>query len=260
MTTSELRLNREIILAQKRKLLEERQSKTPLEAVRAMAAMQRRPRPILTTMMDSRSRVQVIGQITRMETYDPVSSALRFVREGADAVAFFTDNASYEHDLDDLLMVAMGIKDKPVIYQNYLVNEYNVIEARASDASAVVLYASALTPSELRRVVSITQRWKMSVIIQVNNEEDLLHAATLCPHAIGIGHSESLDTERSLQKVSHLRSMMPHNVRMLMMNCLQNLDEVEAAVRLGVHAVVINEEVMNTRRKSSRLKDILERR
>lgn len=259
MTTSELKINRDILLATKTQHLAERRAKTPLEAVHAMATMQRRPRYILNTVVDAHASVQLIGQITRLDTYDPVAMALRFVREGVDAVAFFTDNAAYQNDLDDLLMVAMGVKDTPVIYQNYIVNEYNVIEARASDASALVLYASALDPAMLRKTVSMTQRWKMTAIVQVNSEDEMRRAVELSPHAIAIGLSESDDIPHAIDKLRLLRPLLPYNTRSLLMNCLHTLDEVEAVVAEGVNAVIVSEDVLNTAQKSTRLKALLQR-
>lgn len=259
MTTSELKINRDILLATKLQHLAERRAKTPLEAIHAMATMQRRPRYILNTVIDPDSPIQLIGQITRLDTYDPVAMALRFVREGVDAVTFFTDNAAYQNDLDDLLMVSMGVKDTPVIYQNYIVNEYNVIEARAADASALILYASALDPTMLRKTVSMTQRWKMTAIVQVNTEEDMRYATELSPHAIAVGHGESDDIPHAIDKLRLLRPLLPYNTRLLLMNCLHTLDEVEAVITEGVNAIIVSEDVLNTAAKSARLKTLLKR-
>lgn len=259
MKTSELRLNRETILAIKRQHLRARQSKTPIEALIALAMMQRRPRYILNTTMDAAERVLLIGQISRSETFDPVSTALRYARMGVDAVSFFTDNAMYENDLDDLLMVAMGVKNLPVIYQNYIVDEYNVIEARASDASALVLHASALEREMLRRVVSTTQRWKMSAIVQVASREELEYAATIHPHAVAVDYSISQDIQRALERLQQLRPYVPYNTRLLLMNTLQSLEHVEAAIALGVDAVIIGEELLNDSAHHSHLHALLAR-
>ena len=159
MATGSLKINRDIILATKRRDFVKRQDSTPTEAIMALAAMQQRPIPILNTVRDHNSSL-LLGQISLEETYDPVLAALRFARASFDGVSFFTDHTIYNQDLDDLLMVVRGLRKTPVIYQNFIFDEYGVVAARAAGASAVVLYASVLAPDDLRKVVSAAQRWE----------------------------------------------------------------------------------------------------
>jgi indole-3-glycerol phosphate synthase len=137
MTTDNLPTNLEAILAAKRQFLMERRAKTPIAAVSALADMQRRPQPILNTVTNG-SQVTLIGQITHSDTYDPVAATLRYIREGVDAVSLFTDQIVYRRGLDDLLLVSRGV-NIPVISQDYILDEYHVVEARAAGASALVL-------------------------------------------------------------------------------------------------------------------------
>ncbi len=259
MTTKDIRLDRDTIIDAKRDYLVERQGRTPLQAVIALATLQRRPRQTLNTIPTNDERIKLIGQIRRSDTYDPVSSALSYVRAGADAVAFFTDHTLYEEDLDDLLMVASGIRNTPLIYQNYVLDEYHAVEARASDASALVLYASVLDTAVLRQTVSVTQRWKMTAIVQVSNENNLQRANDLSPHAIGIGYSEAENSEADIQLLEQLRPMMPFNVRVMLMSCLKTLEEVEAAINMGVDAVIVDNTLLGNRKKSEALGKLLER-
>src|SRR3990172_8133361 len=98
MTPEKLKLDREIVLKTKLEDLKARQARTPVQAVIALATMQQRPRPILSTVSGGH-RVQLIGQIRRTETYDPVASALQYIRAGVDAISFYTDESQYQGDL-----------------------------------------------------------------------------------------------------------------------------------------------------------------
>lgn len=256
MATGSLYLNRDIILATKRQYINERRKKTPLEAVLSLAQMQRRPRSVLDTMQDN-DRVTLIGQITRTETYDPVSTALSYVREGVDAIAFFTDHSIYSGDLDDMLMVARGVKDIPIIYQNYTLDEYSVLSARAADASALILYASLLDGATLRRVVSATQRWKMTALIQMDDLNMLPAVEILSPHAIAYGDDLSGKLERSLKDLGAIRHKLPLHTRVLLMHCLQSLEEVEAALALNVHGIIVGDALLKNEKKAAHLREII---
>ena len=198
MTTKELELDAKMIVAAKFRHLAVRQEKVPMAAAIALATMQANPRPLLNIVTRD-DPVTLIAQITHTETYDPVASALRYIRDSVDAVTLFTDGKIYSKGLDDLVLVSHGIRNHPVICQDYILNEYHVTEVRTAGASAVILYASLLEPLELRRVVSLAQRWRMTTIVQVSNADELAYAAHLSPHVIGIGTGVEFDRDIDLE-------------------------------------------------------------
>lgn len=257
MTTEKLTMSLEEILAAKRQRLEERRMRTPIAAVAALADMQPHPRSVLNTVTEG-DATTFIGQVTHSETYDPVASALRYVREGVDAVALFTDQIVYNRGLDDMLLVARGA-NLPVISQDYILNEYHVVEYRAAGASALVLSASVLDQPTLRRVVTVTQRWRMTAIVQVNKEEELAYAQTLSPHVIGIGDHFAQNGTADLELFKRLRTQIHFNTRCMIMSSLQTLEEVSTAVSLGINAVIVSEKLLNTRNASTQLRALLKR-
>ncbi|MGB1288644.1 MAG: hypothetical protein ACPG7F_19070, partial [Aggregatilineales bacterium] len=237
MVTRSLHVNRDIILATKRQTLKERQKQMPTGAILALAQMRERPRYLLATVED-RGRVALIGQVTRTQMYDPVSTALRFIKEGADSISFFTDHAIYDTDHDDMLLVARGLQKTPIIYQNYVLDEYGVMAARASDASAIMIYASLLNETMLRRVVSMTQRWKMTALVQASTPEQLYAAIRLSPHTVCYGDNLSENIERPLAELQDLRDTVPHHVKIMLSQAIQTFDDAEAVIRSGVDAII----------------------
>jgi indole-3-glycerol phosphate synthase len=257
MPTDSLSADLATLLAAKRQQLAERKARTPLVAVTALAQMQRKPMSILNTVSDG-SYVTLIGQVTHSETYDPVAATMRYVREGVDAVSLFTDVSAYSRGLDDLLLVSKGV-NVPVIAQDYILDDYHVVEMRAAGASALVLSALILDRPALRKVVTVTQRWGMTAMIQVGSEDHLEVAQELSPHVIGIGSHANPNAADDLAVLQRLRSRIPYNTRCMIMTCLQTLDEVQAAVNLGVDAVIVNEKLMITRATGSQLRALLKR-
>lgn len=243
MTTRSLQVNRDIILATRRHFLRERQKHTPAAAVLSLAHMQRRPRPILNYASDGKE-ITLIAQVSRREIYDPISSALHCIAHGAQAISFFTDHAIYKDDFDDMVMLARAVKDVPVIYQNYTLDEYGVLSARAADASGLVAYASLMPESMLQKVVGLTQRWKMSVLIQINDAHELQNALRLSPHALCFGENLSSNVRRTAEEVAMVRESLPHHVRVLLMNTLHTLEDVDFALRARVDALIVDEELL----------------
>ena len=252
--------NQTQILDIKSRNLQERQAKTPFGAIIAMATMQQRPRSILNTAPDESSPIELIGQITLSDHYDPVTTSLRYARAGVDAVSFFTDSAPYLSDLDDMLMIAKALKNTPVIFQNYVLNEYHVIEARAFDASATIAYSSVLKPEEIRKIVSMTQRWKMTSLVQVGNEKEMKLANQLFPHVIAVGNHETQSVSEALQLLDQLKPLRQYNTRIMLMNCLTTFEEIEMALSHNIHALIISEDIIQNKEQTQRLHQLLKRK
>lgn len=255
MATSSLHINRDIILANKRQTMEMRQKQTPDEAILSLAHMQSRPLSLLNYAIDD--EVKLIAQITRTAVYDPVTSALHCVEAGADAVALFTDHAIYEHDMEDMLLVARGLPDIPVMYQNYVLSAYAVMAARAAGASSVVVYASLLDDEAVRSIASMIQRWKMSVVVQVTDTNALQKALALSPHALAFGDHLSGRIGSTIEALESVRHLIPRHCRVMLMHSLHTLDDVALALEAGVDAVMVHQDLLKQDHKARRLQSLL---
>lgn len=261
MTTNKLSPRLDTIIAAKQRALKERRKKTPLEALRALASMQNRPNPILSTVPDPYEPVIIIGQIKHTLSqqgqivYDPVGTALRYVHRGVDSVSLFTDEIVYENGLDDLVLVSKAVQ-VPVICQDYILDEYEVIEARAAGASALVLSAAVLDRPTLRALISNTQRNRMTAIVQVHNREQLDYALSLSPHVIGLSSDNPLtpEPELDLEATRRLRSLIPSHIRVMVMEKLHSLDQVDVVASLDVDAVLVDERLLEIARHADTLR------
>ncbi|NWF68427.1 MAG: hypothetical protein HXY40_05020 [Chloroflexi bacterium] len=251
----------ETIITAKRQALQQRKAKTPIDAVRALASMQKRPQPVLNTVG---AHVALIGQVKHavsrtgslLETYDPVSMALRFARGRVDAIALFSDSTVYGRGLDDLTLVARAV-NTPLVSQDYVLDEYHVVETRAAGASALVLSADLLDKHALRTLVSATQRNRMTSIVQVQNEDQLRYALSLSPHVIGLGAAEECNLD--INTLLHLRALAPPSVRVMIMCCLESLRDVELALKIGVEAVIVSQALFSNDVTLSQLHTLLRR-
>lgn len=256
MATGSLQVNRDIILATRRQHLKHQMKYTPLDAVLALAQMQKRPRGILN-YSDDGQRIRLIGQITRHEIYDPVTSALHCLVNGADAIAFFTDHSIYHNDLDDLLMVARAMPEIPVLYQNYMLEEYDVMAARASDASALMVYSNVVDQAALRRIVSMSQRWKMSTFVQVAHEDDLEYALTLSPHALAFGDNLATNIKATVDDLATVRHKVPHFTKVFLTHTLRSIEDIVLALTADVDAVIVAEALLKNERTANAIRELI---
>ena len=259
MSTKNLELDAHTIITAKRRRLAMRQDQTPANAVIALANMQKGSQSILTEVTNYDDPVKVIGQIRHEDIYDPVGSALRFMRHGIDAVSLFTDSRIYSRGMEDLTFLSKGI-NKGIVAQDYILNAYHVAEVRAAGASGLVVYSSYLDYNQLRDIVSNTMRWRMTAIIQVNNLDQLADVTRLSPHAIAIGDHHIFERERDLALMSDLMPHIPPNTRIMPLGCLTTMDDVEAVVALGVDAITIDEGILRGKSQPELLQEVIRNR
>ncbi len=241
MATRELIPRLEIIAAARRQYVVERKSQTPIEAVRALASMQKRPLPILTAVpTDEQTPVTLIAQV-RIAASDGVeleSLARDLAAAGADALSLFTDDGLQPHGLDDLVALTRAV-NLPVISQDVYVDEYQIVEARAAGASALVLRASTMGNDLLRTLISTTQRNRMTAIVEVNSVEEGIYAQSLSPYVIAISQIDAWTGEASSTPAADLRAAITGTTRVILAESLATLDDVQSAVDLQVDAVIV---------------------
>jgi indole-3-glycerol phosphate synthase len=254
MTECDDDVNPELILNAKRQALAARKAKTPIEAIRALASLQKRPQPVLSTVTGGASTA-IIGQICHAgagTAYDPVAAALNLVRLGADALALFTDATVYDRGLNDLALVARAV-DKPLISQDYVFDEYQVVELRASGASGVVLYADILDCAALRKLVSAVQRNRMTAIVQVSCVEQLPEIVSFSPQAVAVPIGASLYPH----KLAHLRALIPSHIHLVVVEPLCDFDHAQAAACLHPDAVLAGAALLDHKETVERLRQLL---
>ncbi|RMF82461.1 MAG: hypothetical protein D6737_01755 [Chloroflexi bacterium] len=253
------------IIESKLRDIEDRQARRPMEAIRALAEMQARPQPVLNTVTGGQ-KVLIIGQVRQSlsdtgaltDAYDPVSLGLWLVQAGAEAIALFTDDIVYEHGLDDLTLLTRAIS-VPGIVQDYVLNEYHLVEARAAGASGLFLSTAVLPPKEVRNLISAATRNRMTAIVEVHNEEQLKVALAYSPHVIGIGNRDPENHTLDLENVHRLRRFIPSHIRVMPTGALQTWQDVAVVANLRVDAVLVGKELISSPADGAKLRDALNR-
>lgn len=246
-------MNPEVVLAAKRQALAARKAKVPIEAIRALASLQKRPLPVLSTVTGG-VVTTIIGQICRGSAgsaYDPVASALRLLRAGVDTLALFTDDQVYDRGLNDFALVARAVS-APLISQDYIFDEYQVVELRAAGAAGLVLYADLLDPGCLRALVSATQRNRMTAIVQASSAEQLAQVVPISPQAVAVAVNGM-----ELPALSQLRHSIPPHIHVVIAESLLDFDDTNAAARLRPDAVFASPGVLDRADAVERLRQLL---
>jgi indole-3-glycerol phosphate synthase len=231
-------VNRDVVLKAKQQHLQMRERRSPWSAVVALASMQASPLNLLNYVDD---RIALIGQVRRTRPiYDPVAAAMDMIHAGADAIAFYTDHMVYASDLEDMYLLSRACKDVPVVYQNYVLNIYQVAAARAANASAIWINSSIHTAPSLRANVTTAQRFRFAVFVSVNTLDELKAAVALSPHVLCIGDPDQTDVAAAARWLQQVRASIPSYIKPMLGHTLRTPEEVRLALEAGARAVVVD--------------------
>ncbi len=169
---------------------------------------------------------------------DPAARAREYERGGAAAISVLTEPAHFAGSEADLVQVRAAV-DLPLLRKDFIIDETQIIEARAWGASAVLLIARALPEAKLLSLAEAARAWEVEPLIEVRTDEELDAALHAKARAVGV-NSRNLETlEVDARAVDRLLPRVPSDVIAIAESGMQTVADVERAAQVGADAVLI---------------------
>ncbi|YAL81957.1 indole-3-glycerol phosphate synthase TrpC [Dermacoccaceae bacterium W4C1] len=172
--------------------LAERQERTPLSAIRELAAAAAQPLDAHAAL-DAPGPVHVIAEVKRRSPSKgaladipaPAELAAAYQRGGADVISVLTEQRRFGGSLQDLDEVRAAVSI-PVLRKDFVVTEYQIWEARAHGADVVLLIVAALDDERLRSLYALVRDLGMTALVEVHDEAETARAVGLGARVIGV--------------------------------------------------------------------------
>lgn len=177
--------------------------------------------------------------------YDPVAQAISYSRGGAAAISVLTEPSFFDGALDHLMAVRAAV-DAPLLRKDFIVDEYQLLEARVAGADAVLLIVSALAPAVLARLHAAAHALGFAVLVEVHDEQELAIAIDAGAAIIGVNNRNlrtlAVDTTVSVR----LGCRMPARVAAVSESGLAGADDVRRLRAAGYAAFLVGERLMTS--------------
>jgi indole-3-glycerol phosphate synthase len=177
------------------------------------------------------------------EDYRPVEIARTYADAGAAAISVLTDEPFFQGSLDDLTQVSRAV-NIPVLRKDFTVDEFQILEARAAGADAILLIVAAHDDATLRSLNIAAQRIGLDVLCEVHDEEELHRAVDLGCEVIGVNCRNLKTLEVDLAQHEKLVERMPAHVLRVAESGIRDADDLERLLRSGYHAFLVGEALM----------------
>ena len=171
---------------------------------------------------------------------DPAALAEKYQEAGAAAVSVLTEQRRFGGSLADLDAVRSRI-EIPVLRKDFMVDEYQFLEARAHGADLVLLIVAALSKNQLSDYLALTQELGMHAIVEVHTNAELEIALDNPCEFIGVNSRNLKTLEVDPVGFKELLPRIPHEVIRIAESGISTRADVEFAVECGANAILVGE-------------------
>ncbi len=183
------------------------------------------------------------------------SLADQLVRAGACTLSVLTENLFFQGSLKDLETASM-VSGLPCLRKDFIVDEFQIIEARAHAADAVLLILAALKDSEFRALLAMARALELDTLCEVHDEEDLDRALTEEVDMIGVNSRDLRDFNINFAAFD-LIAKMPESVMAVAESGISSGNDIRFLQTRGYHAFLIGQTLMASENPGIRLKQLL---
>jgi indole-3-glycerol phosphate synthase len=239
------------IVAATRRATKVREAREPLAEL-ARRAERRAPRAgVFTAALSRTDRWNVIAECKRRSPsrgvlradYDPVAIARSYDAAGAAAISVLTEPTFFDGALEHLEAVRAAVRT-PLLRKDFIISEYQLLEARAFGADAVLLIVAALTPPELGRLAATATSLGLDTLVEVHSEDELSIAIDSGARVIGVNNRNLRTLVVDVHASEALVRRMPAGVVAVSESGLKSSGDLVRLSGLGYRAFLIGERFM----------------
>ncbi|MEQ1871381.1 MAG: indole-3-glycerol phosphate synthase TrpC [Vicinamibacterales bacterium] len=239
------------IVAATRKTVEARMARESLAHL-ARRAEQRMPRPgVFREALSRRDRVNVIAECKRrspsrgvlLADYHPVDIARAYADAGAAAISVLTESAFFDGSLAHLEAVRAAVST-PLLRKDFIVTDYQLFEARAAGADAVLLIVAALSAAELTALLARAAELGLDTLVEVHSAPELDVAIGCGAPVVGVNNRNLHTLAVDVRASDMLIARMPGGVVAVSESGLKTADDLRHLSALGYRAFLIGERFM----------------
>jgi len=178
--------------------------------------------------------------------FNPASLAAELQAAGAAALSILTDAEFFQGSLQNL-QLASSATNLPCLRKDFIVDEFQLLEARASHADAIVLIVAALSQTELGTLARKARHNSLDVLCEVHDEKELERAINTGCDLIGVNSRDLRTFTVDLNTAFRLATLMPRNVLSVAESGIQNGKDIARLRAAGYQAFLIGESLMKVK-------------
>jgi indole-3-glycerol phosphate synthase len=245
-----------------KKEVERRRSDIPNVVLRERPLFHARTRGFAESLRGTSRRI--IAEIKRAspskglirENFDPVAIARDYASHGASAISVLTEERFFQGSLLYLEEIKAAVS-LPLLRKDFIVDSYQLTEARSYGADAVLFIAALLDQSRLRELCEQANALSLDTLVEVHSERELAGALQAGAQVLGINNRDLTTFEVNLATTQQLAPLVPADRPAVCESGIESLEQIRAVEEMGIHVFLIGESLMRAPEPGLKLAELL---
>src|SRR2546425_5976953 len=254
------------IVAQTRIDLEQRKRERSLEEMMRLAVAQPPPRDLLETIRPGGStQVRLIAEVKRASPskgllaphLDPVELARTYEAHGAAAISVLTEPHFFLGS-PDYLRAIKQVVNVPVLRKDFIVDEYQVYEARSWGADAILLICALLDDAQLRHLLNVAHAQCMYCLVEVHSREEAQRAVAAGASIIGVNSRDLMTFQMNPYLIRELRQLIPADRVVVAESGIHSAADARRLARYDIQAMLVGESLVKSDDVAGQMEKLLQ--
>lgn len=241
----------EKIVADKKRELQLKKTVIPVRQLEASLLFQRKPVSLANSLR--KSKTGIIAEYKRRSPSKSVINqnssvqdvALGYKNAGACGMSVLTDGKYFGGSLDDLV-IARAAADFPLLRKEFIIDEYQIIEARSHGADTILLIAAILNRKEIKTFSEMAKSLQLDVLLEVHNEEELVKSIMPSLDMLGVNNRNLKNFEVNLETSISLSKLIPDEFVKVSESGISSVSSIKMLREQGYEGFLVGENFMKT--------------
>ena len=250
------------IVADKKDELEDTRARIPLKDIKYMARDIWPTRDFASALMDP-DKVNIIAEVKKASPskgiirvdFDPVEIAWTYEMNGAKALSVLTEKRYFMGDLDYIRAIRPKVC-LPILRKDFIFDEYQVYEARAAGADALLLIAAILDASRMKDLYMLAKDLGLETLAEVHDEDDLEKVLDAEFSVIGINNRNLKNFKVDIKNTGRLIKDIPYDRTVVSESGISTLNDIQYLKKAGADAALIGEALMREADYGAKLREL----
>ena len=207
----------------------------------------------LAVIAEMKARTPLLGRLS--DTYSPAKLAAAYAGAGAAALSVLCQATSFggrpEHVAE-----AREAAELPILRKDFVVDEYQLVEARAFGADSVLLIAAVLDRKRLGTFLDLARGLGMEPLVEVHDEAEVESALAAGAAVVGVNHRDLATFQVDLGLTGHLRRLLPPDVVVVAESGIRTADDARRVRAAGADAILVGEALMRASDPARKLREL----
>ncbi len=190
------------------------------------------------------------------ENFDPLAIAKSYVQAGAHAISMLTDEHFFQGSLAYISQIR-PVTPIPILRKDFIIDPYQLLEARAGGADAILLIVAALDKFRLRELLAATHEFGLEALVETHSASEMEIAIDVGAHIIGVNNRNLETFKIDLATTEQLAPMIPEGTLLVGESGIHTRNDLQRMVQAGVDAVLVGTHFMKHPDPGTALKQFL---